>query len=225
MCVPGFRTSLPSSWSASRSSALRPWPRWTKTYSNTGNDSFVWNWHFRFDLGHGAVQYRFDAGLNTIQISGRSHGFMIGRLTVFPWGAPVGEDLNTPVTRTMGFRPVLGATFPLHAGDPTDVAGLDPNNTMTLLMMSPERSRCGIPVPGLGLSGGHGDLLLGGELLPMAAAQRWRGPASPAVFDVTVPNTPALVGESAVAQALLYERSSGGRGVLTNGVVFTVGTF
>ncbi len=197
---------------------------WTKTYSNQNNNSFVWNWHFRFDPGHGAVQYRFDAGLNTIQISGRSHGFMIDRLTVFPWGAPGGEDVNTPVTRTMGFRPVIGTTFTLHAGDPTDAAGLDPNNTMALLLTSLERSRCGIPVPGLGISGGNGDLLLDGELLQMAPARRWRGPANPAIFDLPVPNDPALVGASAVTQAVLYETTSGGRGVLTNGVMFTVGT-
>ncbi|MEO0480404.1 MAG: hypothetical protein AAF196_13060 [Planctomycetota bacterium] len=200
---------------------------WIKTYSNNGNNSGAWNWHFRFDPGHGAVAYNLDAGVNEIQISGRSNGFMIDRLVVFPSNQN-GQDLSIPPSARLKSRPVLGSTMRIEANDQAGAAGITPGASTFVLLLSPlAHDGCGIRMPGMGRSG-DGVMLLSNSVAPLEIpfSGLYQGPSNPIGFDLPITNAPALVGRELYVQGVFLDGSTGSlRGALTNRLDLVLGDF
>jgi hypothetical protein len=69
---------------------------WIKTFSSTGGQ---WTWTTAFDFGTAQVnaEYNLAVGPHTLQISARSYGFSIDRITFFA-GVANGEDTSLPVS-------------------------------------------------------------------------------------------------------------------------------
>jgi hypothetical protein len=70
---------------------------WIKTFSSPGG---VWTWTTAFDhhTFQGNAEYQLGAGLHTLQLSARSHGFSIDRITLYLPGVANGEDISLPVS-------------------------------------------------------------------------------------------------------------------------------
>ena len=200
---------------------------WIKAYSNNGRNSRVWNWHFRFDPGHGPVQYPMNRGVNEIQISGRSSRFMIDRIHVFRQSFP-GENLSLPASERIRRRPVIGATdFTVAVGDPNDEANLTPGQTVATVFqsLSPAGSNgCGQTIPGFGPGGGDGELLIGTPAFRYSGLRTWNGPSTPALIPTSIPNDQALVGLEFWIQGVLWDQARS-RAVLTDGMKLVIGAF
>ena len=202
---------------------------WIKAFSNNGNNVAVWNWDFRIDPGSGPIRYTLPAGLNTIEISGRSTGFILDRIHVFPPGFPY-QDLSLPISERLRSRPVRGEVLTLEVGDPNDEAGLPPGATQALLFANVLPATgwpCGVTLPGFGPSGGPGEFLLALSPEPFTltpGAEVWGGPGTPARFALPVPNDAAIVGFEMYVQGALADVGAP-RAVLTDAARLTFGDF
>ena len=155
---------------------------WIKMFSNNPNTPGNWNWESRFELpGPQYTNANFDisAGLNTLQFSARSRGFMMDRIHLFLPGTPGGTSLATPLSPK-----IIGNNYCAPAaqnsggdwarldaigfGDVTDndlrlrVARL-PQNTTGMIVASQSQGF----TPGAG--GGQGTLCISGSTLRMEA--------------------------------------------------------
>lgn len=170
---------------------------WIKTYSNNNRNSNQWNWHFRFDPGHTAVQYQFNRGVNEIQISGRSNGFMIDRLVIYPTGQN-GQDTTIPESQRLRDRPVLGETVNLIAHDWLSAFGLTAGSTVFSIAAMPGGGpACGQILPGWGsfTSSNDGEWLLDqSRTVSFAQTMPWNGDRL--VIPLQIPNNAALLGGS-----------------------------
>ncbi|MDB2575928.1 hypothetical protein N9Z54_01865 [Planctomycetota bacterium] len=82
---------------------------WIKMFSNNPNTPGNWNWESRFELpGPVYTNANFDinAGLNTLQFSARSRGFMMDRIHLYLPGTPGGTSLSTPLSAS-----VIGSNY------------------------------------------------------------------------------------------------------------------
>jgi len=77
---------------------------WIKMFSNNPSTPGNWNWESRFELpGPTYTDARFDinSGLNTLQFSARSQGFMMDRIHLFLPGTQGGTSLSTPLSASV----------------------------------------------------------------------------------------------------------------------------
>lgn len=115
-------------------------------------------------------------------------------------GATLSFGLDNPLgTQAIGSLPILAIT---GNGDPA--------------------SPCGTPLPGFGMSGGFGELLVSlappFPAVPLQFGTPWAGPGAPSTITVTIPGDPTLVGLDYFAQGVLLDSSgTGPRFGLTNG--------
>ena len=184
---------------------------WTKVYSNTNNNSRVWNWHTRFDPGHSDVDYDLVAGVNTLQISARSYGFMIDRLHVFPYGRAGMESLGVPLGVRGMQRPILGTSLRFLVGDPSNAAGLPASGIEAWLFAgSASSAPCGLPLAGFGTGGLPGEFLLATTPAPIAfRVGAYGGPANPASIALAIPASSSYAGLNLAFQGLLFGNPGG----------------
>ncbi|MBK8978989.1 MAG: hypothetical protein IPM29_24095 [Planctomycetes bacterium] len=198
---------------------------WWKLYSNDGSNVRVWNWHSRLDPGHGYADFDLVAGINTIEVSGRSTGFQIDRMHVFPTSLSNAFGLSAPVLR-QNERPVVGATFGVWIDDPQAQTDLRPGLTVCALLLAHRPNQlvpCGRVLPGFGRTAAErGELLLLESPPPVVVPVTvvWGGPGHPAAIDLPIPARSELVGTIVHSQALMFD---GRRAVLTNGLRFGIG--
>jgi len=155
---------------------------WIKMFSNNPNTPGNWNWESRFELpGPQYTNANFDinVGLNTLQFSARSRGFMMDRIHLFLPGTAGGTSLNTPLSpRIIGTNyctPAAtnsrGEWARLRAEGFEDVADNNlslqasrlPFNTVGMVIASQNQGS----TPGAG--GGQGTLCLSGSVLRMSS--------------------------------------------------------
>ncbi|MBK8980056.1 MAG: hypothetical protein IPM29_29505 [Planctomycetes bacterium] len=196
---------------------------WIKCYSNLVGISGRWNWHFRFDPGHGIVQYPMNRGVNEIRVSGRSNGFMIDRVHVYRQPFQ-GENLALPLSARERSRPIVGQRFELLAGDPNGETPLQPQGSFAQLMLALRGSgSCGTPIFGLGPAGGPGEYLLdpAARAFPFTPPTAWANSGRAARLALDIPNDANLVGVRLFGQGVLYDGAP--RIVLTDGLVLELG--
>lgn len=202
---------------------------WFKAYSNDGSNVGVWNWDFKREIRNNGVETSLNRGINTIEISARSTGFILDRCHVFRAGYPF-ADLSLPISEQLRSRPVRGQTLTLEVGDPGNESGLPAGTTQALLfanLVAAPNSPCGITLPGFGPTGGPGEFLLALSPEPFTltpGAEIWGGPGNPARFSLPVPNDAAIVGFEMFVQGALADVSAP-RAVLTDGAKLTFGSF
>ena len=115
-------------------------------------------------------------------------------------------------------EPTLGNTLRLALTDPT---GTTSAPATTLLALSPTADPafpCGSPVPGWGLGGGAGELLIG-NVVGLRAGAPWMG--SPVSFPVAIPSDASLIGVTVYTQGVLIGADSGIG--LTSGIEVRIG--
>ena len=123
----------------------------------------------------------------------------------------------------LGGQASPGSTLTVGVSDPT---GTKPAGSLAFLQLSSAAALgypCGLPLPGFGLDGGVGELLI--ELGPaklLALGPVLYDGANAAKLEVNVPNNPALNGLTVFAQGALLG-PVGGLG-LTNGLELTFGS-
>lgn len=163
-------------------------------------------------------QYNISAGIHTIELSGRSKNFKIDALEVLPFSVWFWQNVpQSPLARS---RPVMGSSFTVNIGDPTNAAGLTPGSTVTMYMGgaggNPDPNfPCGTPTK-------FGEVMIALPTLSAGAQQVFHGPGNPGVHTLTIPNEPMLLGRSFSTQGALWDQAAG-RIVLTNGLELTIG--
>jgi len=107
--------------------------------------------------------------------------------------------------------PQLGTVFTVGVDDPP---GSSPGGSLAFLMaaLAPDpNSPCGTPLPGFGMSGPTGELLV--SVLPpnplaTLGPVLWSGPSSPAAIPIPLPNDPSLAGVELYLQGLMASIST-----------------
>ncbi len=188
---------------------------WEKIFSGEIN---FWSWSTKQDPGGLNAKYTLAAGQHTIRISGRSSGYHMDRFHLFKAGV-FGEATSFPANDSAYSRPVLGQNFTVKIDDPTNQAGLTPNQTVTAWFAS-TAGGCGIVVPGVG------ELLIGPVPAPiqLTAAQVWTGPGTPNKHTVAIPNSAVLCGQTIGTQGLFVDLLTT-QLVLTNALDVSFGDF
>lgn len=165
---------------------------WEKVFSNNGNGPVAqWNWLSQI-IGQGSAQYLLPAGETVIQISGRSQGFQIDRVSLFPTGEN-GANTALPVSDLLRSRPVIGETFSVVAQD----AGLGAGSSATLFWSPFQGPACGVFLPGFGEL--QLDLFVIEDLGTLSM-----GPNG-AQFDIPLPLDTNLVGLTSSLQAAFVD--------------------
>ena len=177
---------------------------WFKLFSNLPGTVAVWNWDSRFDLGHGNPQPNasFDllAGLNTLEFSGRSFGFMMDRVHIYDAGHPGGTDSSLPVSTC-----ITGANYGTatqnSTGDSGEIYALGssivsannltlrgedlPTNQFSYLLASQNQGMVMNP------AGSQGNLLLGGTILRYNVPALFSGSSGTVEQTVDLTNMPS----------------------------------
>ena len=113
---------------------------WQKVFSNNGNGPVAqWNWLSQI-VGQGSAQYMLPAGESVIQISGRSQGFQIDRVALFPTGQN-GADTALPVSDLLTEPLALRSFASLRANGLSSLAWQikDDSTSPGLIMFAPSR--------------------------------------------------------------------------------------
>ncbi len=153
---------------------------WIKMFSNNPSTPGNWNWESRFELPgpvYTSANFDINAGLNTLQFSARSRGFMMDRIHLYLPGTPGGTSLSTPLSARL-----IGSNYctPAALNSRGDWAGLNAvglrdvgENNLTLRvsrlpagslgMVLASQSQGLTPLAG----GGQGTLCLDGSVLRM----------------------------------------------------------
>jgi hypothetical protein len=164
-----------------------------------------------------------DTGIGTPPIADMgAYEFARAALTIYGCGPnPSGSLVHLSGTPDIGETIELGLDNPLG----TQAAG-----SLPLLVLStlPDAAfPCGTPVPGFGMGGGPGELLIGlappNPLLPFLVGPPWLGPGMPSVVPLALPSSPTLVGRSFYAQGVLFDPFSALRFGLTEALRITIG--
>jgi len=74
---------------------------WIKMFSNNPNTPGNWNWESRFELPgpqYTTANFDINVGINTLQFSARSRGFMMDRVHLYLPGTSGGTSLGTPLS-------------------------------------------------------------------------------------------------------------------------------
>lgn len=153
----------------------------------------------------------------------------VDHTTIFSPGlqgmVPYGCGLN-PVTSLVPLAggPSLGTTLTVGLDDP---AGVSPTGSVALLLASlaPDPSfPCGTPLPGYGMAGPTGELLVGvfpPNPVAILGPVPWTGPGSPAAVDVPIPNEATLLALDLFLQGVMANVESA---KLTEALQVTIGS-
>ena len=151
---------------------------WIKMFSNNPNTPGNWNWESRFELPgpqYTTANFDINVGLNTLQFSARSRGFMMDRVHLYLPGTAGGTSLNTPLSPTVIGDNYCGPAEENSTGDPaqldaigfTDVA----DNDVRLRVSRMPASQLGLVIASQsqgfssGVAGSQGNLCLSGSVL------------------------------------------------------------
>ncbi|MCB9891443.1 MAG: hypothetical protein H6833_07340, partial [Planctomycetes bacterium] len=142
--------------------------------------------------------------------------------TVSTYGCGVNP---TGSLRAIG-RPSVGSTWTVSVNNP---AGSQPSGSVAYLIVGAQPDPnfpCGTSVPGLGMLGGPGEVLI--QLGPTAVVLGmvpWGGPTRPVQLPLPIPFDHALVGFPVYLQGLILDATPGASIPfgLTEGLVATVG--
>jgi len=176
-----------------------PWVKLVDSWGDVG----VGRWSFNAFLETTSQfpEYDLDAGEHVVELAGRSRNFKIDSLHVLPKSVWFANETD-PEADVERARPLIGAPFSFEVGDPHDAAGLPPQTTLVVPMLS----RPGGNTPCGTVLGAAGELLLAPELgLITLGSQPWGGPESPAIFTEAIPFRPNLLGQTFTLQAVLVE--------------------
>jgi hypothetical protein len=108
-------------------------------------------------------------------------------------------------------RPAVGSTFTLGVDNPLGTQTA--NACLGLFMFAPYATAYypnGVAVPGLGMDGGSGELLIDVgniDFAISAMAGLWTGPGSPVTYTLMLPDDPFFVGLTYYCQGVLYDTS------------------
>ncbi|MFT4539211.1 MAG: hypothetical protein ACI841_003159 [Planctomycetota bacterium] len=98
---------------------------WIKTFSNGSGTVSNWTFKTNFELGGGfpTASYSLGIGRHLLEISGRSHNFMIDRIHFYHGGVPNPEDDNQPQS-ICGIAGSYCDASPNSTGFPTQMSAL-----------------------------------------------------------------------------------------------------
>ncbi|MHC4262443.1 MAG: hypothetical protein ACYSWX_07985, partial [Planctomycetota bacterium] len=118
----------------------------------------------------------------------------------------------------VGGSPSIGSTLEIGLDNPLGTQAAGSLAALFVAFSATPNSPCGIPLPGLGMSGpgAAGELLIGtsGPLLSFFASQPWGGPGSFATVPLALPDAPELVGVELYTQGAIID-PIGSSGVFT----------
>jgi len=159
------------------------------------------------------------AGVSTTQgpfqgLPGPIGEFALRRLSgTLVYGCGTNPAGSMAVTGT----PVLGGSVTLEVDDPGGTVA-PPGGVLLLVSALPDPGfPCGTPLPGLGLAGAAGELLVQLPSVPLVGPP-WLG--APVGLNLTVPNMPALLGAKVYLQGGLTNNTRAG---LTDAVELLIG--
>jgi len=102
--------------------------------------------------------------------------------------------------------PAVGASFALGVDNPSGTQATGSTPVLSISGQPSSAFPCGVALPGFGMVGGQGELLVGVTPPPiMLTGSPWPGAGSPAPFALAVPPTPALVGVALYAQGIMVD--------------------
>jgi len=105
-------------------------------------------------------------------------------------------------------EPRLGTTLTFGVDNPLGTQGAGSIPVLAISALPWPTFPCGIPIPGTGMGGGAGELLVrtGPFLLrPTPIGTPWSGPGNPAPVDFNIPFVPSILGYSLYVQGVLVD--------------------
>ncbi|MEM7310974.1 MAG: CHRD domain-containing protein [Planctomycetota bacterium] len=170
-------------------------------------------------------------GLHYVNIHSAAfpNGETRGQVTAEPTTVPYGGNPTDSLTPLAG-TPSIGTTTELGIDNPT---GTQATGSLPFLAVSttPDplftASGTGVQIPGWGMDGGPGELLISTappDPTTTLTGPPWTGPGNPSPTPLAIPNEPALLGRSLFTQGTLLDPTGTGPTIgLTNGVETTIG--
>lgn len=177
---------------------------WEKLFNNDGPASVgVWTYQVKLESTALKPLYFFEEGLHTIILSGRSFGFKMDRLVVYPQSGFGEGDFFAPSPLALD-APTIGEPIDIELDDPTDSEGITPGSS-SILFLSPQPAPgfpCGFVLPGTG------EMMVNFNFVQVGS-QPWAGPGNPVTYTLNIPNDNNLVGATAYTQGLWIDPQGG----------------
>jgi len=184
--------------------------RW---FENTAGDGSAWTTKLISSAADSAVAVALadlDKDGDTDVLSASSNDNRILWFTSLTNVVPMGCGVNPPGSITViSGAPVTGTTVVFGIDNPLGTQ--TPGASVPLLIISTAPwpgFPCGIPLPGFGMNGGVGELLVktgAFAIKPFPIGSIWNGPGLPASVSLPLPPDPTLIGLSAFVQGLMID--------------------
>jgi hypothetical protein len=134
---------------------------------------------------------------------------------------------STPGSLAALTAPIIGTNFTVGISDPANALPLSGATGLTYWVVSTAKisnGGCGLPLPGLGLGGGMGELLidLSASVLELGPFV-WNGGASVSQHTAIIPYVPQLAGIQVYSQGAMFDTFNLSHAILTPALDFRVG--
>ncbi len=177
---------------------------WDKHFNNFQGSVGVWNWDSVLESTNAKPIYNLTAGVHEFQVSGRSWGFKIDKISFFPQ-TTFGTDPNFPESERPSDRPIIGQQFSVEIDDHCGEGGTVPGSSLVQWLANPNSAGfvpCGVVFKG-------NEILINlGAPKPTKANPLtvWNG--DPITVTVDIPNDVSIVGWNVYTQAVFVNPGS-----------------